>query len=72
MTGEARNDGLTEKEGVVMDALCDAFIGFARLTRQHPDDLRDFTDGIHRCQDLLALRVVRRLYPRGWPSKGSI
>lgn len=54
-----------------MDALCDAFNAFAALDRQHPDELRDFADGVHRCQDQLALRVCRRAYPKGWPAGGE-
>lgn len=64
-----REDGLTEDEGRVMDALILAVQGFAKLDRQHPDEVRDFGDGIHRCQDQLALRVCRRAFPRGWPVK---
>lgn len=61
-----RDDGLTDAEGVVMDYLVSAANAFARLERQHPDELRDFVDGIHKCQDQLAVRIVRRHYPEGW------
>jgi hypothetical protein len=71
MTLITRNDGLTDEEGVVMDALGAAFNAMAQLDRQHPDELRDFADGIHRCQDALALRVCRRAFPSGWPNKGA-
>lgn len=64
-----RDDGLTDKEGEVMDNLIKAFNDFCALDRQHPDDLRDFVDGIHKCQDILAVRIVRRHYPKGWPVK---
>lgn len=66
-----RDDGLTAEEGVVMDSLVAAFNAFAQLERQHPDELSDFKDGIHRCQDALALRVCRRAFPRGWPIKAA-
>jgi hypothetical protein len=65
----SRRDGLTDDEGVVMDALCDAANAYGRLLRQHPDEPRDFRDAIHRCQDLLALRIARRHHPDGWPVK---
>ena len=61
-----RYDGLTEEEGEVMDALVGAVESFDELPSQHPDEQRDFYDAIHRCQDLLAVRAMRRLYPRGW------
>lgn len=66
-----RDDGLTDAEGVVMDALNEAVVAFARLPRQHPDELRDFCDGIHKCQDQLAVRVCRRAFPIGWPDKSG-
>ena len=33
------------------------------------EELRDFADGIHRCQDALAVRICRRAFPKGWPIK---
>lgn len=66
-----RSDGLTDAEGVVMDALCAAVNAFGRLGRQHPDEMRDFVDGIHRCQDQLAVRIARRAFPVGWPTHGA-
>lgn len=64
-----RDDGLTDVEGEVMSSLINAFNTFCNLERQHPDEIRDFTDGIHKCQDLLAVRIARREYPKGWPIK---
>lgn len=65
-----RSDGLTDAEGVVMDALGAAWRAWVDLPRQHPDEIRDFTDGVHKCQDL-ATRVARRAFPIGWPDKGQ-
>ena len=67
----ARNDGLTHAEGITMDALCNAAVAFARLPPEHPSELSDFIDAIHRCQDLLAVRIARRHYPEGWPTNWS-
>lgn len=55
-----RSDGLTDEEGMVMDALITAWNQFLELEVQHLSDAPDFADGIHRCQQSLALRVVRR------------
>lgn len=66
-----REDGLSADEGYVKDALSDAARGFARLAVQHPAEGREFTDGIHRCQSILAVRACRRAFPAGWPDKGS-
>jgi hypothetical protein len=63
-----RNDGLTADEGIVADALCGAANAFGALVSQHPSEERDFTDAIHRCQDLLCTRIARRHYPTGWPT----
>jgi len=60
--------GLSETEQEVMDALLLAYNKFCSLDRQHPDEGRDFTDGIHRLQDILAVRIARREYPEGWPT----
>lgn len=60
--------GLTDSEQKVMDALVLAFNEFAKIERQHPDEMRDFTDAIHRAQDLLAVRIARREFPDGWPT----
>lgn len=64
-----RNDGLTEDEGAAMDALVEAANRYGALPIQHPDEPRDFCDAVHRCQDLLAIRIARREYPEGWPIK---
>ena len=61
-----RHDGLTDVEGEVMDSLVEAVESFNELEKQHPDEEADFFAGIHRLQDLLAVRAMRRLYPEGW------
>ncbi len=68
---QVRDDGLTTEEGAVKDALSGATRRFARLDRQHPTEGREFQDGIHRCQSLLALRACRRAFPVGWPDRGG-
>lgn len=65
-----RDDGLTQDEGAVMDALTDAVDAFVVLENQHPDEQQEFFTAIHRLQDLLAVRVCRRIYPRGWVTYG--
>jgi hypothetical protein len=62
-----RRDGLTGQEGIVMDYLVAAVNAYSNLPPPtHPMELGEFIDGIHRCQDLLAIRVARRHYPEGW------
>ena len=66
-----RGDGLTEEEGVAADALVAAWNAFAQLERDHPDELSDFRDAIHRAQYVIAARIARRHYPDGWPKVGA-
>ena len=64
-----RDDGLSLAEGRVMDALVAAVGAYAELPKQHPSERPDFVDAIHRCQDLLAVRIARREFPKGWPER---
>ncbi len=64
----SQENGLTEKEQLVMDKLMEAYSAFLDLSKEHPDERSDFVDGIHRCQDVLAVRICRRIYPKGWPT----
>jgi hypothetical protein len=61
-----RDDGLTKKEGRVMDALEQAWNHYSELPEQHPQDIGEFLVAIHRAQDLLAARICRREFPHGW------
>ena len=64
----ANKCGFSPGEQAVMDDLMSAYEKFITLPREHPDELRDFVDGIHKCQDQLGMRVLRRLLPDGWPT----
>ena len=66
-----RNDGLTEQEGKVMDALVEAWNEFVKLPIQHPSDNTDFCNGIHQCQHILCMRILQRDYPEGYPIKSD-
>lgn len=59
------DDGLLSEEEDVMNALVLAVEHYQKLPIQHPDEPRDFANAIHQCQQLLALRVVRREHD-GW------
>lgn len=61
-----RDDGLTDAEGEVMDALCEAWEAFAGLPVEHPSEQDEFVAGVHRLQDILACRIARREFPAGW------
>jgi hypothetical protein len=56
-----------EKE--VLECLVRAWNLFNKLPKQHPDELRDFADGIHKCQYLIGMRIARKVEPRSFPIK---
>jgi hypothetical protein len=58
-------------EQAVMDALCEAVEAYSLLEIQHPDEPAEFMSSIHRLQDMLATRAMRRLYPDEWITYGS-
>jgi len=66
MAGINEKTGLTDKEQEVMDHLVGAVTRYAQLEVQHPMEMDDFMDSIHRLQDLMAIRVTRRAFPNGW------
>lgn len=58
--------GLTEPEMRVMVALVEAANAYAALgDDDHPANRADFVHAIHQAQNILASRVVRRIFP-GW------
>ncbi len=64
--------GFAEDEQECHDYLQKCYGCFLKMDRQHPDEMRDFVDSIHRIQDLLAIRIVRRQFPKGWPTHKNI
>lgn len=63
--------GLLPEEQKVNKKLMECYQLFLDIERQHPDELRDFVDAVHHIQGLLALRVVRRSFPKGWSTYGK-
>jgi hypothetical protein len=53
----------TEQEEEIMNLLVEAHNKFVEMKQMHPDDLREWVDGIHKCQNVLKGRVVTRDYP---------
>ena len=58
--------GFTEPEKRCHDALMESYHEFVKLTREHPDEMREFLDAVHRIQSILATRVIRRVFPDYW------
>ena len=53
----------------MMRELGDLFVRFSKLEKQHPNELSDFQDGIHKCQYILGMRIARYYEPELLPKK---
>ncbi len=53
----------TKQEEEIMNLLVEAHSKFVEMEQMHPDDIREWVDGIHKCQNVLKGRVVTRDYP---------
>lgn len=53
----------TKEEKKIMDLIVKAHNLFVELPKNHPDETREWVDGIHRLQITLMNRVVVRDYP---------
>jgi len=53
----------------ILNYLTKAYNLFIKLSRQHPDEERDFVDGIHKCQYLLGMRFARKHFSCIFPIK---
>lgn len=62
---------MTKSELKILDSLVDAWNEFGKLESQHPDEVRDFADGIHKCQGILGMRIARKHEPKIFPIKGK-
>lgn len=59
-------EGLTSEELDVLTKLKDSWNAFILLDKRSEPDYKEFQDAIHRCQQLIALRVARRVNPDVW------
>jgi hypothetical protein len=57
---------LTKEETEILKKLGEAWDLFYRLDKKSDCDSKEFVDGIHRLQQLIALRVARRANPEVW------
>lgn len=60
-----------EQEEKVLKMLAECWNEFLKLEVQHPAEQREFCDAIHRCQDLIGVRVARKYRPDLFPNKGN-
>lgn len=63
---------MTVTEISVLENLCNAWNEFLKIPSLR-DDVMEFKDSIHRCQQILALQVARRVEPERWrqPNDGK-
>lgn len=61
----ALTQGLTEEEKAILQKLSLAWQEYVAIETKD-SNLREFNDAIHRCQQLVALRVARRVNPEIW------
>ena len=58
--------GLTEEEKAILYKLVEVYSLFSSLDKKSPADCGEFIDAIHKCQQLIALRVARRIDVDVW------
>lgn len=66
--GVIPDNGFTAEEVNVMNALVEAWENYSRLESTFPFDAGEFLEGIHRCQQVLSMRILRRDYPSAFPT----
>lgn len=59
-------DGLNLEEQQILRKLGEAWNEFQALSNHIQSDKKEFLDAIHRCQQIIALRVARRIDPGVW------
>lgn len=58
--------GLSFEEQQILHKLVEAWNEFEALSNHLQSDKKEFLDAIHRCQQIIALRVARRVDPFIW------
>lgn len=66
MKDEPNPNGMTPQETVVMDHLVEAWNGFVSLDETSAEERQIFMRAIHTAQNVIALRVLSRLFPDYW------
>lgn len=64
-----KEENYISKETIILKKLAEVYSLFTELKSQHPDELNDFIDGIHKCQYVLGMRIARKDHPNLFPIK---
>jgi hypothetical protein len=59
---------VTDEEKEVLKKIGEAHKAFMNLKQDHPDDIRDFVNGVHIMQGLIMQRIARRSDPEMFPT----
>ena len=59
---------ISDKEKQISDHLIQAWNLFVSLEQTHPSDIEDFNRGIHLCQYVMGMRLLRREHPEIYPT----
>ncbi len=59
------------KEVMIMSLLTRCWNVFLELDSQHPDEQKDFMEGIHKCQYVMAMRCARQYEPGLFTNKNK-
>lgn len=54
---------MNEQERKIMELLCQVHNEFVKLEQTHPNDIKNWVSSVHRMQDIISCRIVRRDYP---------
>lgn len=60
--------GFDNIENQINDHLVQAWNLFISSKQTHPSDVKDFNNGIHLCQYIMGMRLLRRDYPEIYPT----
>lgn len=56
----------TDAEKHIIDLTRELFLEFRKLNNHHPSEIHDVANAIHRIQDIIAMRLARRVEPTIW------
>ncbi len=65
---EEEKQPFTEQEQKIMDLLVEAHNKFIELETTHLMETTEWVSSLHKLQDLLGARILRRDYPNFFPS----
>lgn len=56
------------EEAKIIDLLSKAHNEYVKLNPTHPDDIKDWKDALHKLQDIVGRRLLRKAYPKTYVS----